>query len=309
MNFGKVKKIAFDYVALTVAAVIFAFAWEVFMIPNGMSAGGLMGLCTVIQYATHEVLQASWMYMGINAVLIIIAVLAMGLAFGFRTIYCIALSSLAMEVVGGIEAIHAVPGGFFYIRETALIPIVAGAFEAVGLGLILRFGGSTGGTDILAVMINKYWPVSLSKVFLVTDVLVIFFILFLPDKTFADMIYGFEEIITFTLMVDTVVGGQKSSYQIVVFSDKYAQIADYIITEMDRGVTALHAQGWYTKNEKNVLLIIINRKEFPNLSKKIKEIDSRAFMSVSQANNVYGEGFEEIKSGVKLIMKKKNENQ
>lgn len=309
MNFGKVKKIAFDYVALTVAAVIFAFAWEVFMIPNGMSAGGLMGLCTVIQFATQGALQASWLYMGINAALIIIAVLAMGLAFGFRTIYCIALSSLAMELVGGIEAIHAVPGGFFYIRETALIPIVAGAFEAVGLGLILRFGGSTGGTDILAVMINKYWPVSLSKVFLVTDMMVIFLILFLPDKTFSDMIYGFEEIITFTLMVDTVVGGQKSSYQIMVFSDKFNQIADYIINEMERGVTVLRAQGWYTKNDKNVLLIIINRKEFPNLSKVIKDIDPRAFMSVSQANNVYGEGFEEIKSGVKLLKKKKNENQ
>lgn len=308
MNVKKLRKIAFDYLALTFAAVIFAFAWEVFMIPNGMSAGGMMGLCTVIQYATDGVLQASWLYLGINALLIIVAVFVMGLAFGFRTIYCIVLSSVIMEFAGEMESIHAIQGGYFYIRETALIPIVAGAFEAVGLGLILRFGGSTGGTDIIAVMINKYWPVSLSKVFLISDMAVILLILLLPDKSFADMIYGFEEIVTFTLMIDTIVGGQKTSYQIMVFSNEFEKIANYIINTMERGVTVLRAQGWYTKNDKNVLLIIINRKEFPNLSKVIKDIDPRAFMSVTPANNVYGEGFEEIKSGMKLI-KKKNADQ
>lgn len=308
MNVKKLRKIAFDYLALTFAAVIFAFAWEVFMIPNGMSAGGMMGLCTVIQYATDGVLQASWLYLGINAFLIIVAVFVMGLAFGFRTIYCIVLSSVIMEFAGEMESIHAIQGGYFYIRETALIPIVAGAFEAVGLGMILRFGGSTGGTDIIAVMINKYWPVSLSKVFLISDMAVILLILLLPDKSFADMIYGFEEIVTFTLMIDTIVGGQKTSYQIMVFSNEFEKIANYIINTMERGVTVLRAQGWYTKNDKNVLLIIINRKEFPNLSKVIKDIDPRAFMSVTPANNVYGEGFEEIKSGMKLI-KKKNADQ
>ena len=106
-----------------------------------------------------------------------------------------------------------------------------------------------------------------------------------------------------------VVGGKKSSYQLIVFSDKYQQIADYITTEMERGVTLLHAQGWYTKNEKDVLLILINQKEFPVLSRVIKDLDPRAFMSVSPTHNVYGEGFEEIKAGIHRKKKLKDGSQ
>ena len=288
-----------DFIILTVACFIFAFAWEGFMIPNGMSAGGMMGLCTVIQYATGGLIQAQYSYFAINALLIIIAVIAMGIGFGFKTIYCIVMSSLAMEIVASIPAIHSVAGQFFFVKETLLIPIIAGLLEAVGLGLVLRYGASTGGTDIIALMVNKYWPVSLSKVFLISDIFIVAALLFLPDKSFTDMVYGLVEIITFSAIIDYVVGGDKSSYQLLVFSDRYADIADHIINNMNRGVTVLSAQGWYTKKDKNVLLILINRKQLPSLTKVIKEVDPKAFMSVSSTNNVYGEGFEEIKTGLK----------
>ena len=288
-----------DFIILTVACFIFAFAWEGFMIPNGMSAGGMMGLCTVIQYATGGLIQAQYSYFAINALLIIIAVIAMGIGFGFKTIYCIVMSSLAMEIVASIPAIHSVAGQFFFVKETLLIPIIAGLLEAVGLGLVLRYGASTGGTDIIALMVNKYWPVSLSKVFLISDIFIVAALLFLPDKTFTDMVYGLVEIITFSAIIDYVVGGDKSSYQLLVFSDRYADIADHIINNMNRGVTVLSAQGWYTNKDKNVLLILLNRKQLPSLTKVIKEVDPRAFMSVSSTNNVYGEGFDEIKTGLK----------
>ena len=288
-----------EFILLTVACFIFAFAWEGFMIPNGMSAGGMMGLCTVVQYATGGMIPAQYSYFAVNALLIIVAVIAMGIGFGFKTIYCIVMSSLAMEVVASIPEIHSVAGQFFFVRETLLIPIIAGLVEAVGLGLVLRYGASTGGTDIIALMINKYWPVSLSKVFLISDLVIVALLLFLPDKTFTDMIYGLVEIITFSALIDYVVGGDKSSYKLLVFSDRYADIADHIIHNMDRGVTVLSARGWYTKQEKNVLLILISRKQLPNLTKVIKEVDPKAFMSVSSTNNVYGEGFEEIKTGIK----------
>lgn len=288
-----------DFIILTVACFIFAFAWEGFMIPNGMSAGGMMGLCTVVQYATGGLIPAQYSYFAINALLIIIAVIAMGIGFGFKTIYCIVMSSLAMEIVASIPAIHSVAGEFFFVKETLLIPIIAGLLEALGLGLVLRYGASTGGTDIIALMINKYWPVSLSKVFLISDLFIVAALLFLPDKSFTDMVYGLVEIITFSAIIDYVVGGDKSSYQLLVFSDRYADIADHIITNMNRGVTVLSAQGWYTKKDKNVLLILISRKQLPNLTKVIKEVDPKAFMSVSSTNNVYGEGFDEIKTGLK----------
>ena len=294
-----------EFLILTVACFIFAMAWEGFMIPNGMSAGGMMGLCTVIQYATGGLIPAQYSYFAINALLIIVAVIAMGIGFGFKTIYCIVMSSLAMEIVASVPEIHSVVGQFFYVRETLLIPVIAGLLEAVGLGLVLRYGSSTGGTDIIALMINKYWPVSLSKVFLISDIIIVALLLLLPDKSFTDMVYGLVEIITFSALIDYVVGGDKSSYQLLVFSDHYSDIADHIINNMDRGVTVLSAKGWFTKKEKNVLLILINRKQLPSLTKVIKEVDPRAFMSVSSTNNVYGEGFEEIKAG----FKKKNKSE
>lgn len=301
MDKKKSLKILTDFIVLTAACFVFAVAWETFMIPNGMSAGGMMGLCTVIQYATGGAIPAQYSYFAVNALLIVVAVLAMGIGFGFKTIYCIIVSSLAMEIVAGVSALHSVPGEFFFVEETVLIPIIAGVLEAVGLGMVIRYGGSTGGTDIIAVMVNKYWPISLSKVFLVSDLVIVCLLLFLPDKAFTDMVYGIVEIVTFSLIIDFVVGGKKSSYQLFVFSQKHKEIADHIINDLERGVTVLRAQGWYTKQDRNVLMILISQKELPALTKSIKEMDPKAFMSVSSANNVYGEGFEEFKTGFKKL--------
>lgn len=293
-----VKKTILDYIVLTFAAFIFAVSWECFMIPNGMSAGGLMGLCTIVQYATGGLIEAQFSYVVVNTVLIIIAVMAMGIGFGFKTIYCIALTTVMMEVVSNMGFIHCEPGGFFFIQERVLIPLIAGVLEALGVGLILKYGGSTGGTDILALMINKYWPVSLSKTFLISDLVICSLLLFLPDKNFSDMCYGLEMMVAFSLVIDVVVGGKRSSYQLLIFSDRFTDIADEISTKVGRGVTVIRSMGWYSKADKNVLLVLINQKELPAVTRLIKEIDNKAFMSISPTNDVYGEGFEEIKAGV-----------
>lgn len=305
MDSKKVKDLVRDYLVLTLACFIFGFCWECFMIPNGMSAGGMMGLCTIIQYATGGFIPAQYTYFVINAALIIIAVILMGIGFGFKTIYCIVMSSLAMGILSKLTFLHCIPGEFFFMEERVLIPIVAGSLEAVGIGLTIRYGGSTGGTDIIAVMVNKYWPIQLSTIFLISDLIICSLLLFLPEKNFSDMCYGLEELVTFSLLIDMVVGGKKSSFQLMVFSEQYASIADYIINDMERGATILHAQGWFTKQEKNVVLLLVSRKELPEVTKVIKNIDPRAFMSVSSTNNVYGEGFEEIKTGLPSKSKKK----
>lgn len=308
MNLPKITakqagKTIWTYLLLTLFCFIFSLAWEGFMIPNGMSAGGMMGLCTIIQFATNGAIEAQTSYFVMNTALIVIAVIAMGIGFGFKTIYCIVASSVMMKFIGSVDALQCIPGQFFYVDDRVLIPIIAGALEALGLGMVLRYGGSTGGTDIVALMVHKYWPISLSTVFMVSDFVVVALLLLLPDKSFGDMIYGVEQIMTFTLMVDFVVGGKKSSYQLIVFSEKYEQIADHIINVLDRGVTLLPAVGWYTKQQKNVLLILIDQKELPMLNRAIKSIDPRAFMSVSPTNNVYGEGFEEMKVGFSGLKK------
>lgn len=302
-----VYRTLWEYLILTLACFIFTVAWECFMIPNGMSGGGMMGLCTIIQYATGGVIPAQYTYFAINALLIIVAVIAMGIGFGFKTIWCIVISSVAMQILSKMEVLHAVPGSFFYMEERLLVPVVAGVFESVGLGLVLLYGGSTGGTDIVALMINKYWPVSLSKVFLLSDVIVCSLLLLLPEKNFSDMCYALVEVVIFSLVLEIVVGGRQSSCQLLVFSQKYDRIADHIIRKMDRGVTVLKAQGWFTKADRNVLLVLINQRQLSELTRVIKELDPKAFMSISPTRNVYGEGFGEIKTGVKLKMKHKDD--
>ena len=117
MNSLKVRSILYDYLILTIGCFLFAFAWEGFMIPNNMSSGGLVGLCTVIQYATAGFIQAQFSYVAINAFLILLSIFIFGIGFGFRTIYCILVSTLMMQVIAGIPALHADPGHFFYVEH------------------------------------------------------------------------------------------------------------------------------------------------------------------------------------------------
>ena len=289
---NKVVSILTDYLVMTLGVLFVTVAWECFMIPNGMSAGGLMGLCAVIEYATGGAIIASYSFTVINAFLIILAVLVFGIGFGFRTLYCIAIQALALKVFAGLGFLQAVPGNFFYVPEKIMIPVISGVLEAVGIGLTIRKGGSTGGTDIVALIVNKYWPVAL----------------FLPGRAFGDMMYGYIMMAAYACVIDFVVVGDRGAVQLLVFSSKHKEIADYITRKMERGVTVLKAIGWYTKQEKDVLLLLMRRNEVPEVSKFIKETDERAFMTVNPVGGVYGEGFEEIKAGISNSRKKKKDN-
>lgn len=300
----KIDKVLKDYVIMTIGVLFVTIAWETFMIPNGMAAGGLMGLCAVIEYATGGVILASYSYIVINSALIILAVLVFGIGFGFRTLYCIAVQALALKLFAGFEWLRAVPGNFFFMPEKVMVPIVAGVLEAIGVGLAIRKGGSTGGTDIVALIVNKYWPVSLSTMFLITDFIIITSILFLPGRAFGDMMYGYIMMASYAAVIDFVVVGDRGAVQLLVFSAKNSEIADYICKKMERGVTVLRAIGWYTKQEKDVLLLLMRRNEVPEVTRIIKDLDEKAFMTVNKVGGVYGEGFEEIKAGIKR--KKKN---
>ncbi|MCQ2177531.1 MAG: YitT family protein [Bacteroidales bacterium] len=295
----KPLKILEDYLLLTLGVILYTAAWGIFIIPNGLSAGGLTGLCVIIQMATGNLIPVSASYAVLNAALLIIAFFIMGRGFGIRTIYCIFLSSILLELWAMFPSIHAVEGHFLYVPERFLLPVIGGALEAFAINFIFSRGGSTGGTDILAIIINKYWPVSLGKVFMICDCVIITSILFIPGKVFSDMVYGYIMMITFSVMLDFLFLGRQSSVKILVFSEKYPAIADHIINELDRGVTVLNAQGWYTKKDKNVLLIIVRKRQLRELQTEIKAIDPHAFMTVSPTSGVYGEGFEEIKTGIK----------
>ncbi len=300
----KILSVIWDYLVLTLGTAMYCIAWDTFLIPNGIAAGGLTGACTVIQFATNGFIPMAYPYFVLNVTLLIVGVIVLGNAFGIKTVYAVLLSSFLFKIFPDYDWLQATSGHFFFIDNKALLPLVGGLLEAVGVGLIFKHGGSTGGTDILALVLNKFWPISPGKVYLYSDMFIIASVLLIPGKTFEDMIYGYIAMVTFSFMLDFVLLGSKSSVQVMVFTKKSEEMADYMMNELNRGVTALKAVGWYTKKENNVLLIVARRSQMPELSKAIKSIDDKAFVSVSPASSVYGEGFDEIKTG--LSKKKKD---
>lgn len=297
MKASKILTVLWDYLLLSLGTLIYCLGWTSFLIPNGLASGGLTGLCTIIQYGTGGAIPIGVSFPVINVFLLIIAVIVMGKAFGFKTIYVIALSSLLFEVLPGFPQLEVVDPERF---DKFLVALVGASLEAVGIGLTLLRGGSTGGTDIVAMIVNKYWPVSPGRVYMVTDIFIIASMLLVPGMGVVDMIYGYVIMLTFSFGVDYVLLGNKSSVQILVFSSQYKEIADHMINDVHRGVTALQSVGWYTQNEGKVLLIIARKHQMNDVINEVKAIDRSAFISVSTAMGVYGEGFEEVKSGLKL---------
>lgn len=296
MKPNKVIAVLWDYFLMTVGSVIFCMAWTSFLIPNGLASGGLTGLCTIIQYGTG--IPVGWTYPILNVILLVLGFFALGKGFGVKTIYVIGLTSLLFEILPNFPQLEVV------MEEKFLVAIVGAGLESLGIGLVLLRGGSTGGTDILAMMINKYWPVSPGRVYLFSDIFIISSMLLIPDKGMVDMIYAFVVMLGFSFGVDFVLLGNKSSVQILVFSSKYSEIADHVIHNVRRGVTALQSVGWYSQKEGKVLLIIARKQQMNEVVNEIKTIDRNAFISVSTAMSVYGEGFEEVKTGFKM---KKNQ--
>lgn len=281
---------------MSLGCVIFCLAWDGFMIPNGIASGGVMGLCTIFQFATG--VPVPYTYILLNAILLGVGFWVMGNSFGFKTIYCIALTTVLFQFAPDIDIIKSIPGNPLYISDKILIPVIGGLLEAIGILMIFRRGGSTGGTDIVALIFNKYWPISPGKVFMIVDFFIIASILLVPGKTLQDMVYGYIAMIAFSLFLDFLMLGEKATAQVLVFSKKYEEIADEISLKLNRGVTALKAVGWYSKADSKVLLIIVKRTQLQPLTKAIKNIDPKAFVSVSSASGVYGEGFEEMKTSI-----------
>ena len=305
MKNNKVLNLLWDYFLMTIGSVIFCMAWTSVIIPTGLASGGLTGLCTIIEYATNGVIPMGIPYWIMNIGLLVIGFLSLGRAFGIKTIYVIVLTSILFNVLPEFDALKYT--GFVENDEKLLAALIGAAMEAVGLGIVLLRGGSSGGTDIIAMIINKYWPVSPGKVYLYTDIFIIATLLFIPDKTLIDVVYAYIIMLGFSFGIDYVLLGNKSSVQILVFSSKYEQIADHIINDVHRGVTALQSVGWYSQKESKVLLIVSRKYQMNEVIKEIKAIDPKAFVSVSTAMSVYGEGFEEVKTGFKKNKKIKSE--
>ena len=174
-----------------------------------------------------------------------------------------------------------------------------------GAGIALTFlvGGSTGGTDIVALVIRKYFNITEGKVYLIVELLIISSIILVPGKGLQEMVYGYLTIIAFSTALDYIMVGSRSTVQILVFSKRADEIADMLLG-MGRGVTAVPSVGWYSKQDGKVLIVVVKKNQMPEITRKVKDLDEHVFISVCSATEVFGQGFEEVKTGVKKIWKK-----
>ena len=219
----------------------------------------------------------------------------LGKGFGFKTVYCILCGSLMFEImplIPGITELSDIPDKF-------INAIIGGALSAFGIAVVFMQGGSTGGTDIIAIVLSKYRDSSPGKIFMYCDLIIIGSIILLPGKGLQDIVYGYIVMVSFTYLLDQLLTGAKQSVQVIIFSSKYKEIGDMLVKEMDRGVTALDSVGWYSQQEGKVLIVVARKQQLPQITASIKEIDSKAFISVSSVMGVYGEGFDKVKSKLK----------
>ncbi len=273
------------YAIMTVGLFVYSLGWASFILPAQVVSGGVAGMASAIFYATGFPVEYS--YIGINIILLVLAVKILGAAFGVKTIYSILVITLFVRI---LRLVITEP----IVSEAFMATVIGGAIGGLGIGIVFTQGGSTGGTDIIAMIINKYHDVMPGRVIMICDALVVassYFIFGSLEK----MVYGFVAMFTLTYCIDIVLVGRKQSVQMMIFSKHYAEIADAITKQLDRGVTILDGQGWYSKMPVKVIVSIVKKTQVQEVHKIVKKIDPSAFISQEAVMSVYGEGFEKIK--------------
>ena len=311
MTAKSILKLGKEYLLLTLGILIYVAGWTIFMIPNNLIGGGLTGVSSIIQYAVG--IKMGYTYFVLNAILLVTAFVVIGANFGGKTIYAIILASVGMNVLQ--DLIPAAIIETLSVQNGKLMStIMGGILSGAGIGMSMSQGGSTGGTDIIALIVNKYRNISPGRIILWIDAVIILSSLAVPSYTaegelvpFAEkittVVYGLILITVNGYVIDLYLSGSKQSVQLFIMSRKYEEIADAITKDIHRGVTVLPAVGWYTKKENHVLMVVTRKTDLNFLLKYIKTIDNDAFLSVSSVSGVYGNGFDAIKSGRKMSPK------
>lgn len=311
MTAKSILKLGKEYLLLTLGILIYVAGWTIFMIPNNLIGGGLTGVSSIIQYAVG--IKMGYTYFVLNAILLVTAFVVIGANFGGKTIYAIILASVGLNVLQ--DLIPAAIIETLSVQNGKLMStIMGGILAGCGIGMSMSQGGSTGGTDIIALIVNKYRNISPGRIILWIDAVIILSSLAVPSYTATGELVPFAEKITTVVyglilitvngyVIDLYLSGTKQSVQLFIMSRKYEEIADAITKDIHRGVTVLPAVGWYTKKENHVLMVVARKTDLNFLLKYIKTIDNDAFLSVSSVSGVYGNGFDVIKSGRKKDLK------
>lgn len=307
------KKSAFvfvkEYALVTLGILLYVLGWILFLIPNNLVGGGVSGMAAIVQYATQGAIKIGTTYFAVNAILLIIALFVLGKSFGGKTVYAVILASIGLNVLQGfipseITQTLAVDNG------KLMSTIMGGILVGVGIGMTMSQGGSTGGTDIIALIVNKYRNVSPGRMILWMDVVIILSSVIVPSysadgellpwtEKVTTVVYGFILVVVNSTVLDLYLSGSRQSVQLFILSQKYAEIADMITRDLHRGVTVLDGKGWYTKNATEVLMVLTRKSDLSILLRMVKSVDPNAFLSVSSVTGVYGKGFDRIKEKIR----------
>lgn len=296
---------------IAIGLLINTLAWNLFLIPHEVAGGGATGIAAIVMYATKGLLpaevQAFFAMLGmesvgggipitvtffaINAVLLIASVKVLGFQFSIRSIFGVLCLTVWLWIPFR-DLYQRFTGEPFPLFEPFMSSILAGLILGIGMGLAFTNNGSSGGTDIIAKIINKYRTITLGRALLFTDVMIICSSGFLPDAGIDKVVYGLVAMTVTSITLDMYINGIRQSVQFFIFSKKYAEIADTITQNAHRGVTVINGQGWYSKEDVKVITVVARKNESTQIFRLIKEIDPNAFISQSAAIGVYGKGFE-----------------
>jgi uncharacterized membrane-anchored protein YitT (DUF2179 family) len=280
------KKAIEEYILITIGMFLVAVGVYYFLVAENLAAGGVSGLAIVINYY-FPFLSVGLLMLIMNIVLFVIAFIIIGPGFGAKTIY----ASLGLSaIIWVFERFFPVSGS---ITGDTLLSLIFGILiGGVGMGIVFNQNASTGGTDIIAKILNNFFHLDIGKSMIAAD----FVVTLLAAITFGITtgMYALLGVIANGLVIDSFINGLSMRKQVTIISSKGDEIKEYIINKLQRGVTIYDAKGAYTGEEKEVLITIMSRKEFIKLKIFIKEIDEKAFLTVSNVHEVVGEGFKSI---------------
>lgn len=279
-----------NYAIITVCLFIIALGWTAFLIPNHMLGGGVNGIAVIVYWVSG--LSTGITIFVLNAILILFSLKVLGWKFGLKTIYCIVVMSVFFSL---LQKYITAP----VISDKFLAAVIGGGIGGFANGIIFLTGGSTGGVDIITMVVNKYRNISLGRFTLAMNLVIIgssFFVLSgAPLERIELIIYSLVGNFVSSYCMDLAFTGSKQSVQMFIFSSKPHVIADRIGNEMHRGVTLINGKGWYSKQENDIIMVVARKTECQSVIRIVKHEDPQAFVSVNTVMGVYGKGFEAMK--------------
>ena len=281
-----------SYIVITLGLMLYTFGWSAFMLPMKIVGGGVSGMSAILYYAVGIHVPIGVLNFIFNAILVAIGFKVLGSRFGANTIYGIIMSSLCFILWQQVLHVDT----WFDVEHFGVFmcAVLGGACCGAGIGMSFIMGGNSGGTDIVALILTKFYNISPGKVIMYLDIIIIGCSFFVSGKI-TNVVYGYIVMVTMTYVLDMVLDGNKQSYQIMVFSTKNDEIGEAVTREVGRGATLLDAEGCYSKQNLKVLLMMVHRTDKPHVMQIIHRIDEHAFVSVNKAQGVYGKNFEKLK--------------